>query len=92
MAETQYGHTKIALEENSYTRKWLITFGMRKMGGTMDCFVRPIGQKHVHSFCIWAQEFWVKSWTLENLLFLSNAHLSTDICQLSRYDWKHFCN
>ena len=34
MAETQYGHTKIAVEEDSDARKYLIALGMRRMGGT----------------------------------------------------------
>ena len=38
MAETQYGHTKIALEEDSDARKYLKASGMRKMGGASISF------------------------------------------------------
>ena len=39
VVETQYGHTKIALEEDSDVRKCLIAFGIRKMGGTSRLFL-----------------------------------------------------
>ena len=38
MAETQYDHTKIALEEDSDARKYLKASGMRKMGGASISF------------------------------------------------------
>ena len=60
-AETHYGHTKIALEEDSDAIKCLIALGMRKMGGTSRLF--SLDQSNEQEFGL----------NLEYLLFLSSA-------------------
>ena len=77
MAETRYGHTKIALEDDSDARKCLITFGMRKMGGTSRLFSLDNSDENEFTVSVFGHSnFQLK---LEHLLFLSDANLSTDI-------------
>ena len=77
VAETQYGHTKIALEEDSDARKYLKASGMRKMGGASTSF--SLDQSDENAFAV--SVFGRRNFELnfEHLLLLSDANLSTDI-------------
>ena len=72
MAETQYGHTKIALEEDSYARKHLIAFGMRKMGGTSGLFSLDQSDKNAFTISVFGHKNFELN--LKHLLFLSDTN------------------
>ena len=77
MVETQYGHTKIALEEDSDARKCLKAFGMRKMSGTSRLFSLDQSDENAFTGSVFGHRNFELN--LEHLLFLSDAKLSTDI-------------
>ena len=77
MAENQYGHTKIALEEDSDAKIYLIAFRTRKIGGTNKMF--SLDQLHKNAFTISVFGHRKFELNLEHLLFLFNVKLSTDI-------------
>ena len=77
VAETQYGLTKLALEDDSDTRKCLIAFGMRKIGGISRLF--SLDQSDENAFTVSAFGHRNFELNLEHLLFLSDANQSIDI-------------
>ena len=76
VAETHYGHTKIALEDSD-ARKCLIAFRVKKMGGTSRFFTLDWSDENVFTVPVFGRKNF--EFNLEHLLFLSNASLSIDI-------------
>ena len=77
VAEIQYRHTKVVLEDNSDVRKCLIASRMGKMGWTSRLFLLDHSLENLLTVSVFEHSNFELN--LEHLLFLSDANLHTDI-------------
>ena len=77
VAEIQYGHTKVVLEDNSDARKCLIASRMGKMGWTSRLFLLDHSLENLFTVSVFEHSNFELN--LEHLLFLSDVNLHTDI-------------